>query len=191
VNTPEVRSTRRLVCTDATDVEAFERAFYRGFEHVTHNRLVRWLWDWDHEARRLRTRIPYADQQIWVMTGNSDDIWAAIAVNTRLVQLQGAAFGFEVPVNLREAASAGRVCEFLTLFAVGDPSLNRKLPLWREVFPDLLGMGFTHALATTAPRLLGLYRWIHAEIVGTTRIEGEERVFLQFDLSRTRRHRRG
>lgn len=188
MNPFEPRVTRRLDGSDAGEVEAFERAFYRGFEQVTHNRLIRWLWDWDHAARRVRTRIPYGDQQIWVLSERPGEIWAAIAVNTRLARLQGEAFGFTVPAALREAAAAGRVCEFLTLFAVGDKSLVRKLPLWREVFQDLQAGGFTHALATTAPRMLPLYRWIQVEILDRKQIEGEERLFLQFDLSRTRRH---
>jgi len=77
------------------------------------------------------------------------------------------------------------VCEFLTFFAVGEKSLTRKLPLWREMFHDLQDNGFTHVLATTAPRMLPLYRWIHAEVIDTVRLEGEERLFLQFNLSRT------
>ena len=115
-------------------------------------------------------------------------VWAAIAVNVGMHQLQSAAFGFTVPEALREAASAHRVCEFLTLFAVGDPSLSRKLPLWREVFHDLHAAGFTHALATTAPKMLPLYRWIKAEVIGEAHIEGESRVFLQFHLGRRKRH---
>ncbi len=184
---PAPRATRNLDCRDPAEIEAFERAFYAGFEAVTHNRLVQWLWDWDHARRRLRTRIPYADQRIWVLDHPRREVRAAIAVNVRLHQLQGAAFGFAVPGELREAAAAGQVCEFLAFFADGEPSLARKLPLWREMFRDLSAAGFTHALATTAPRLLPLYRWIDARVIQEAQLEGETRYFLLFDLSRTRR----
>jgi len=188
VRAPATRATRRLDCGDPAAVESYERAFYAGFESATHNRLVRWLWDWDHASRRLRTRIPYADQQIWILPEASAGLWAAIAVNVRLRELQGAAFGFSVPPNLADAAAAGRVCEFLTFFAIGERSLSKKLPLWREMFRDLREEGFTHALATTAPRMLPLYRWIDAQVLAETRLEGETRHFLVFDLARTRRH---
>ena len=186
--TPPERATRRLDLSSPANRERFERAFYAGFEHITHNRIVRWLWDWDHDARRLRTRIPYSDQQIWSLHTADNDLWAAIAANTRLQQLQSAAFGFAVPPDLAEDARAGRVCEFLTIFAVGEKSLPRKLPLWREVFSDLRRDGFTHALATTAPKMLPLYRWIEGTVIGERQIDGETRLFLIFDLQRTRRH---
>jgi hypothetical protein len=182
------RATRRLDTGDPAEIAAYETAFYRGFERATHNRLVRWLWDWDCEAGRLRTRIGYDDQRIWVLPGERGLVTAGIAVNVRLKQLQASAFGFGVPQELREEAEAGRVCEILTLFAVGDGGLGWKLPLWREVFADLRAEGFTHALATTAPKMLPLYRFIRARILGQAEIEGETRFFLQFDLSRIRRN---
>lgn len=183
------RATRPLDLRDPDEVKAFERAFYSGFQQATHNRIVHWLWDWDHDTRRLRTRIPYDHQQIWTLRTESHAIWAAIAVNTRLQTLQSAAFGFSLPPALQEAAAQRQVCEFLTIFAVGERSLARKLPLWREVFAELQEAGFRHAVATTAPKMFPLYRWIDVEVIEEKQIEGETRLFLQFDLTRTTRHR--
>lgn len=185
---PPPRATRRLDLRDPSEIRIFERAFYDGFAAATHNRIVHWLWDWDHATRRLRTRLPYADQAIWALPETPGSIQAAIAVNLRLHALQGSAFGFAVPPSLHDAAREGRVCEFLTFFAVGERSLTRKLPLWREMFRDLHQAGFTHALATTAPKMFPLYRWIEAQVLDETQIDGETRLFLRFDLSRTRRH---
>jgi hypothetical protein len=179
------RMTRLLALDEEHEVAAFERAFYQGFERATHNRLVRWLWEWEDAGRRLRTRIPYAEQRIWVLGGEAASLGAAIAVNVRLQTLQAAAYGFTVPVDLAAAAKAGRVCEFLTFFVVGDRSLTSKHALWTEMFDDLRAAGFTHALATTAPKVLPMYRRMGVEVIGEAAIEGEVRYFLRFDLRRT------
>lgn len=183
---PRPRATRLLATDNAEEIARFERGFYTAFSHATHNRLVRWLWDWDHDAHRLRTRIPYAEQRIWVLTDSAGELTAAIAVNTALHTLQGAAYGFAVPPNL----GPGRVCEFLTFFSVGDASLSRKHTLWTELFDDLRTAGFTRALATTSPKILPMYRRMGVEVIGEATLEGEARYFLQFDLTRTAVSRR-
>lgn len=184
MTTTRPRATRLLATDNVEEIARFERGFYTAFSHATHNRLVRWLWDWDHDAHRLRTRIPYAEQRIWVLTDGAGELTAAIAVNTALCTLQGAAYGFAVPPGL------GRVCEFLTFFSVGDASLSRKHTLWTELFDDLRSEGFTQALATTSPKILPMYRRMGVEVIGETTLEGEVRYFLQFDLTRTAVSRR-
>ena len=179
------RQTRLLNRDDPAEIAAYERAFYTGFERAKHNRLVRWLWEWDDDARRLRTRISYAEQAIWVLPDAAGGVDAAIAVNVTLRTLQAAGYGFAAP------PVAGRTCEFLTFFTVGNFSLTGKYPLWKEMFADLHAQGFAVALATTAPRVLPLYRWMGAEEIGRREIEGEVRHFLRFDLTRTWRGRAG
>lgn len=180
------RWTRCLDLGRPDEIAAFERGFYAGFSHATHNRLVRWLWEWDDDARRLRTRIPYAEQKIWVLGNSADGITGAIAVNLAMNTLQAAAYGFAVPAGL----VGGRVCEFLTLFSVGDLSLTSKHALWNELFDDLRAEGYAHAVATTSPKILPLYRWAGAEVVAEATLEGEVRYFLRFDLGRTAAVRR-
>lgn len=181
------RQTRCLDLADADEVAAYERAFFAGFAHATHNRLVRWLWEWHHAARRLRCRVPYAEQRVWVMRDASGEIAAAIAVNVALRELQASKYGFVVPADLTAAAAAGRVCEFLTFFVVGERSLASKHALWSEMFEDLRSAGFTTALATTAPKVLPMYRRMGVAVIGEAKIEDEVRYFLRFDLGRTAR----
>ena len=180
------RKSRRLNASDPAVREAFEQFFYRGFEHATHNKLIQTLWEWDLPNRRLRTRVPYEDQLLWGRyTGERFD--AGVAVNVRLRELQSAAFGFEVPPELAPHAAKGQVCEFLTLFVVEDHSLPGILAFWKEVFAELRAEGFTHALATTATKILPLYRRIGAIVIDEAVIQGEARHFLQFDLACTNR----
>jgi hypothetical protein len=188
--TTTTRLTRMLDPTDPVLVAAYERAFFQAFARATHNRLVRWLWEWDDAAGRLRTRIPYSHQLLWGICTAAGDVTDAIAVNVAMVELQSAAYGFAVPESLVAEVRAGRVCEFLTFFAVGPHALEGKLGLWRELFDDLRGLGFTHALGTCSPVVLPLYRWMGATQIGSAEIEQEKRIFLQFDLTRTHRRAR-
>ena len=180
---------RRVVRLDASDplvIERFERAFYQGFAHLTHNRLIRSLWIWDTEQGRLRTRIPYADQALWGrFTGERFD--GGVSVNLRPAVLQSAAFGFAVPPELEPAAAEGRVCEFMACFVIEDNSLSGAFALWNGLFEALRDAGFTHALATTAPKILPLYRRIGGIVIAEASIEGEVRYFLRFDLAHTTR----
>jgi len=180
------RWTRSLDLGRPEEIAAFERGFYESFSHATHHRLVRWLWEWGDDGRRLRTRIPYAEQRIWALGDAADTITGAIAVNLAMNTLQAAAYGFAVPAGL----GGGRVCEFLTLFSVGDLSLTSKHALWNELFGDLRAAGYAHAVATTSPKILPLYRWAGAEVIAEATLEGEVRYFLRFDLGRTAAARR-
>ncbi len=181
-----VSASRRLDAGDPAVIEMFERAFYQGFAYVTHNKLIQKLWIWDHEGARLRTRIPYAEQALWGRyTGDRFD--AGVALNVRLNALQSSAFGFSVPPDLVPAAAEGHVCEFMALFVINDNSLAGIFTFWKEVFAELYAAGFTHALATTAPKILPLYRRIGGVTINEADIEGEKRFFLRFDLTRAAR----
>lgn len=181
------RVTRELRLSEPAEIDGYEAVFYAAFEQARHNRLVRWLWDWDHARRRLRTRIPYSDQRIWGMQSESGGLAGGIAVNVALRELQAAAYEFVLPGELAAIRDAGRLCEFLTLFSAREQSMRRMASLWREVFGDLRSAGFTHAVATTSPKVMPLYRWAGAHPIGETQVQGETRIFLAFDLLHTRR----
>jgi hypothetical protein len=161
----------------------FERAFYRGFRESTHNQIIRWLWHWDDENQRLRTRVPYEDQRIWV-SYEEDPPGHGVAVNWRMALLQSGAFGFSLPDSLREP---GKTCEVLALFSWAHPSLTKFHAAWTELFRDLQGLGFQMAVATCARQILPLYRRMGATIIDQLTVDEQERYFLQFELVRTAR----
>jgi hypothetical protein len=180
---PAHASMRLLDPGNATELEQFEQAFFRGFRQSSHNQLIRWLWEWDEPRQRLRTRVPYEDQKIWV-GGSGDNLAVGIAVNVRLALLQSAAFGFSIPDSLSEGR---RICEFLAFFSMGDHSLANGHAIWTEVFRALQGVGYCEAVATAAPKVLPLYRRMGATILDEREVEGEKRFFLRFELIRTAR----
>jgi len=162
---------------NAAVVAEYERSFYAAFAPVTDNRLIRWLWQWDDTGGRLATRVPYADQRIYLQRGADGSIAAALAVNMALRELQGGAFGFDLPD--RDGS-----CEFLTVFVNAGHDLKTRHVFWSACFADLRRRGLHTAYATTARRPLVLYRRLGGTIVDTNVIEGEERFFLRFSLER-------
>lgn len=171
---------RRLDILDPrneADVAAYERSFYDTFSAVTGNRLIRHLWLWNDDERRLATRIPYEDQVVYLQRDDNGQVDAAIAVNLAMHQQQGAHFGFQAP------AKPG-LCEFLTFFVLSDHSLRSRYAFWSACFADLRHRGLQVGYATTARRPLAFYRRIGGEVIETAVIEGEERFFLRFSLER-------
>ncbi len=163
-----------------TEVELYEQAFYRAFERASHNRLIRKLWNWNDEVRRLAVRLPYSQQINYVMRReDTGDIVTGLAVNCDCSQAQSHAYGFTAP------ESDNCTCEFLTLFSVSEYSMQSRFLFWRTVFNDLQKRGYKTAYGTTASKVLRFYTRMGAQVIDQRSIDGEERYFLRFDTSCT------
>ncbi|MFM1822697.1 MAG: hypothetical protein RI967_963, partial [Planctomycetota bacterium] len=177
------RATRLLDWSDAALVASMESEAYLAFDGGRASELLRGLWIWDDEARRVRTRVPAEDTRVWI--GAEDGrVHTAILANTRLALLQSAAYGFTVPASLEDGRP---VCEFTLAYSRDDHSIGHFHAAWDEVFGDLRADGFHDGLATCARRLLPLYRRMGARVVEETEIGGERRFFLHFELARASR----
>lgn len=167
---------------------AFEQAFYRAFVELSHNQLVRQLWNWDTSNERLSTRIPYSRQKIFAQYGPQGAIEAACAVNLDTSELQSSFFGFQLEsaqLLSRQINSSSPLlfAEFLVLFAIqGDRSLLRRKHLWRKTFLQLRSEGYTHGLATCSPAVWSLYRRMGASLIEQKKIDAETRYFIVFGL---------
>ncbi len=165
--------------SDPAQIAAFERGFHAAFSRVPSNRLVRTLWEWDDDTRRLRTRIPYDEQEIFALFRPDREVCLGMAVNRALRSFQSSAFGFAVPADSPPA------CELLALYIEPDPVLAPQFGrMTRTCFAQLAASGLAVAYATTATRVLPLYRRLGAKIIESRTIGTEERHFLCFDLSK-------
>jgi len=176
----------RHVLLDADDpvrLAEYERDFYLAYAGLGDNRLVRRIWEWDHGARRVRTRVPYPDQVIYCRRSATGRLDGAMAVNLSPDRmLQSAAFGFALP---EPPEHGGRACEILSVMRSPGPQWTpRTYPDFiREfVFQDLLLRGFDTAYATCTRRRLRSYLALGAQLRDRSRIEGEERFFLRWPL---------
>ena len=168
---------------DPADPEAladYERAFYAAFARAKANLLARRLWHWDDSAGRLRTRIPYADQVVFLLCDPVDAglgaVDTAIALNCRLAEHQSAILGFEPPPPLEGH------CEILALFSRRDADLSGLRNFMRTAAQQALALGLKTADATCTDRLLPVYRHIGGQPLDTSTIDGERRTRLRFKL---------
>ena len=166
----------RLDLTDPAVCKAYEEAFFTSFERVKSNRLIHDLWCWDHQSRRLATRIPYEDQAVFGMRSAGGDVEAALAFNVALKRFQSNAFGFPLPND-------GQGCfEVLTFFNPSDRDVGFKFRLWHECLRVLGSEGFHTGFATTAPRPLRRYLRIGWKLVKQVEVSGEQRFFLRYQV---------
>lgn len=167
----------RLDPADAASLERFERSFYDAFSHAKTNTLTRQLWHWDDAHQRLRTRVPYADQHLYVRWQDDGSVDTAGAVNWRLTTYQAAQIGFPAP-----PAELSGHCEILALFSHRDADLVGLCSFLREVAASLLQLGFRSADATSSDRLLPVYRHIGGQPLERRTLHGESRTLLRFPL---------
>lgn len=165
-----------LNAADPAMMEEYESAFYHSFARVTTNCLVQKLWLWDHEAGRLKTRVPYQEQLICALRDRAGRLCSAMAFNVELRQFQAASYGFAAP-----QARTGSF-EVLTFFALSAQTLRVCANFWSSCLALLSGQGLTTGYATTAQRPLPMYRRAGWRILEEQEIESEKRYFLWYSI---------
>ncbi len=78
------------------DVRLYEEAFYRAFAPRS-NPGIRTIWIWDDKSQRLKTRIPYEDQDVFFIRDERGLVETGLAVNRACRQFQSGAYGFQRP----------------------------------------------------------------------------------------------
>jgi hypothetical protein len=157
---------------------AFEQAFYTSFSQVKGNQLIRDLWIWDDEARRLRTRIPYSEQRILTVRDSMGAVNMAMAINFSQTQLQASWFGFSSP-----SSEPGESCEILAFFS----TRQNKLASMREFLITCSQYGEREgrrwADATCTQRLLRIYLHMGSRLLASCSINGEARHQIRMDIA--------
>jgi hypothetical protein len=155
----------------------FEQSFYATFSAVKTNRLIHDLWLWDHDACRLRTRIPYHEQRILVVRDGRGGVDTAMAINFSETQLQGSWFGFSRPKE------PGATCEILTYFSRGimDGVTMRCFLISSARYGEREGCRW--ADATCTQRLLPIYLRMGSRLVASRTINGELRHQIRMDIA--------
>lgn len=165
----------RLDVGDLDAHEEYEKAFYDAFSRVPSNRLVRQLWLWDDESRRLRIRLAYEDHAIWVSRRASGELHFAIAAHQDPSRAQSAAYGFVIPCE-------PGIFEVLAFFNNGPTAIREMRSFWRGFLAHMREAGLTRGYATCAARLLLLYKRAGWEVAAETEIAGEARYLLTLRL---------
>ncbi len=159
-------------------VQEYEEAFYQSFSKVGTNRLVRKLWVWDHEAGRVKTRIPYEEQLVCAYRNPSGSLHSAMAFNVALRQFQAAAYDFVAPKVTRGAF------EVLTFFALATEAVVIRANFWARCVALLSACGYYAGYATTARRPLHMYERAGWRVLEEREIESEMRYFIHYKIPR-------
>ena len=138
---------------------------------MTTNTLVRRLWRWDDQHRRLATRIDYDDQRIYIGRNPSGALTLAIAATVVPSRWQSAEYGF-TPQQCGADA-----CEVLTFFATTRLSGAVIRPFWRRFLTAIKALGVRSAYATCAAPMLPLYKFAGWKIEDMASIDGEPALF--------------
>lgn len=158
------------------DVRAFEEGFYRAFLPVS-NSGTRAIWHWDDHARRLRTRVPYEEQEVFFVRDATGRIATACAFDVAGRAFQAGAYGFPRP------ADAPRWVENLTIFnsARGRRAYLACSEIARRHFAE---RGYVFAFATCAPRVLALHQRQGWEVREQREALGVVRYFIRREVAR-------
>ncbi|MCP9808958.1 hypothetical protein KBY58_05890 [Cyanobium sp. HWJ4-Hawea] len=167
---------KRLNHLDDLAVQRYEEAFYLAFSRAKSNRLIRQLWNWDDVAGRIRTKIPYQDQHIFLLRAPDGNVDTATAINWRMEDYQAAQLGFIPPESI-----AGHA-EILTLFSRKDADLEGLRRFMKLTAEECLALGLRSADATCTNRLLPIYQHLGGEALASRLIDGEQRTLLRFEL---------
>lgn len=155
----------------------FEQAFYQAFIKMTSNRLIRNLWNWDHEQRRLSTKIPYSEQEIYLLKDANGRIASAASCNMGMSRFQSEAFGFKKPFQHE------KYFEVLTLFSGSGHPIKSRCELLESARDMFFHRGYRFAFATSSQKTLPMYRRLGMEVLRETLFELEKRYFLRIDLA--------
>ncbi len=166
---------------DLKEKENFERYFYEAFSRLEKQHLIRQIWEWDDDSRKLALKTPDSRSVAYTwLNEQGQNIFYVAGSYHRDTFSQFAFYGFSVPKSI------GTYCEVLTLFST--PFCTKSLS---EIDQQFL-KSYCHEqgrlnncsalLATCAPRLLGLYRRWGWELLESRTIEGEIRHFIAYRL---------
>jgi len=161
---------------------AYERAFYDAYNQLTDNRLVRDLWLWDDEARRLRTRIHYDDQVIFGWRDMHGNLLCALAASVNPREFQAGMFGFQREPD----ASQRRSCEILNLITTPHLRQSAVRAFYTFVagygFQSLRKMGYDVGYSTCTRRRKRVYVFLGGQVLGENVIKDESRYMLLWDF---------
>jgi hypothetical protein len=160
------------------EVHSYERAFYRSFGHLEN---CDHIWNFDHKAKTVSTKIPYETQEIYVVRAG-ERVVAAVALN----------FGLRAPLQLEiEGFSIDKTgndfCEILQMFSQldlmsGTPLLQKLAGFFTK---KLMEKKIARLYGTCSPKLVPRYERIGLRAVGELVYRGEKVYLLEIDFRKS------
>lgn len=167
--------TTLLKKNDPLEIEEFERVFYKAFKNISDPSLEA-VFDIDCSEKRIKTKIPYSNQEIMIARINSD-IVAASAVNFNMKEpLQLEKYGFSIDKN------EDSICEGLFVF-----NIHTNLQLFfafKECFIKyLISQNIRKIYSTCSQKRIRGYRLLGFRDIEAYFFKGQKKYLLTMNLN--------
>lgn len=165
--------------TDGEAVAHYERSLFRAF-FPHYDAVFPLIWHIDREKRRLRSMIPYADQDIFIGRLNGAVI-AGVSINYavhKLLQLE--MLGFTVDKTQHDICE-GRALFSLQMFAGAGSVLAR---LGEFAYASLVRKHIKKIFGTCSPKMLRGYRHFGFTVIAEGTIMQRRRYLLEKAVER-------
>lgn len=162
---------------NANDIREYERALFRAFQG-TEILTLEEIWDFDNRNKRLKTKIPYHSQEIYIARLHGG-IVAGTPFNFNMNEpLQLEMVGFSIDKN-RE-----NICEGLGVFClqVFHDTQSIGLMLKDYAMERLKEKNITVAYGTCSQRKLKGYQQLKFEVIDEKMFKGEKKYLLKREI---------
>ncbi len=163
-----------LDITNEKDIVEYERAMFRAFQNTEIITLPE-IWEYDRKAKRLRTKIPYRNQIIYIAR-LFDAIVAGTAINYNMHEpLQLEMIGFSID------KSDEHICEGLGVFClqVFHETIPIGIQLKDYAFAQIAQKGIKTMYGTCSPKKLPGYVQLKFEVIDERVFKGEKKYLLK------------
>jgi hypothetical protein len=164
---------------DPASIHEYEHALYRAFSK-SYIKTLHYIWDIDHIGKKIKTKVTYHGQEIFVIK-MGEKIIAAIAINhgiNDLFQLEMMGFKFDKSNN---------VCEVLHIFNLYDATegITIMKSLSTYVLNNLKLRGIKLIYGTCSEKRLRSYKFIGFNTINQHHFNGENKYLLEMKLHNT------
>jgi len=167
--------TKLLNKDDPLEIEEFERVFYKAFKNIADPSLEA-VFDIDHSQRRIKTLIPYRNQEI--MTARFEgSVIAASAVNFNMnAPLQLEKYGFSID------KTEDCICEGLFIFNV-QPDLPFMFAFKERLLQYLISQNIRKVYSTCSQKRIRGYRLLGFTDIDMGFFNGQKKYLLTMNLN--------
>ena len=162
---------------DPDQIQAYEEVLFAAFAPLD-NAFVRQNWDWDFDRKRAKTRMPYADQILYVVRNQERHIVGSFGFNLSRAHQQFTAAGFAVPDEKENYAEAFNTF----LHPTRRISIFRFLEFYRIGVSEMARRNYQALYGICPNHLLKFYFRMGGSVIESRLVHGQQRNFIGVSL---------
>jgi hypothetical protein len=163
---------------NSSELCKYEEALFQAF-NVTNNNLIREIWDWNYEEKRVKRRMPYSSQIIFTMQNENGEIDASISINTdrNNRQYKNAGIIYEEGENEKSYEA------FSTFIRPNSGFSNFQLVKFMKLVIETITTkyGYNTSYGICPLNIFVIYKRLGCHVIEEKKIKGEVRYFIKFN----------